>query len=340
MKADAGQIARSLDKPDAAVRLILLYGPDESGSRALAARLDKAMGADAERIDLTGAQLKEDPARLADEAASISLFGGARHIRVDSTGDEAIEAAEALLQSTSAGNPVVIVAGNLRKDAKLVKLALASPMALAFASYVPEGRAADQVASELGRELGLRLEPRAAQALVAATNADRGLMLRELEKLALFLDASPDEPKPADSAALAEIGAANDESDLSAIVDAVMGGRPDVAAAELALIGATEAIGVVRALLRRLAQIAPLRAEVATGQSVDAVMASSGRGIFWKDQKIVSGLLHRWSPDRIATATIRLAALERSYKRSGTAGMVLIGEEILTIARAAAAGRR
>lgn len=340
MKADAGQIARALDKPDPAVRLILLYGPDESGSRALAARIDKAMGADAERIDISGSQLKDDPARLADEAASISLFGGARHIRVDPAGDEIMDAVQALIEATSAGNPVVVVAGNLRKDAKLVKLALASPAALAFASYLPEGRAADQVAVEIGRELGLRLDPRAAQAIVAATNADRGLMARELEKLALFLDASPEEPKPADSAAFETIGAVNDESDLSAIVDAVMGGRPEVAAAELALIGAPEAIGAVRAVLRRLAQIAPLRAMVADGQSVDSVMAGAGKAIFWKDQKIVAGLLQRWSPDRIATATTRLANLERAYKRSGSPGMVLIGEELLTIARVAAAARR
>ena len=340
MKADAGQVARALDKPDPSVRLILLYGPDESGSRALAARIDKALGSDAERIDLSSGQLKSDPALLADEAASISLFGGARHIRVDPAGDEAIEAVEALMEATSAGNIVVLVAGNLRKDAKLVKLALASPAALAFASYLPEGQQADKVAIDIAREHGLRLEPRAAQALVSATNADRGLMLREIEKLALFLDASPEDPKPADAAALATIGAANDESDLSAIVDAVMGGRPDRAAAELALIGATEAIGVVRALLRRLAQIAPLRADVASGQSVDAVMAGAGRAIFWKDQKVIAGLLQRWTPERITTATTRLAALERAYKRSGTAGIVLIGEELLTIARAAAAARR
>ena len=339
MKADAGQIARALDKPDPATRLYLLYGPDESGSRALAARIDKALGADAERIDLSSTQLKGDPALLSDEAAAISLFGGARHIRVDPAGDELIEAIEALMEAASAGNPVVLVAGNLRKDAKLVKLALASPVALAFASYLPEGRAADQVAIELGREHGLRLEPRAAQALVAATNADRGLMAREIEKIALYLDASAEEPKAADIDALNAIGAANDESDLSAIVDAVMGGRPDKAAAELGLIGPTEAISVVRALLRRLAQIAPLRADVAGGQSVDAVMAGAGKAIFWKDQKIVAGLLHRWTPERITTATTRLAALERAYKRSGTAGMVLIGEEILTIARAAAARR-
>lgn len=340
MKADAGQIARALDKPDPAVRLFLLYGPDESGSRMLASRIDKAFGADAERIDLASGQLRSDPALLADEAASISLFGGARHIRVDPATDDMFDAVAALMEAPSAGNPVVLVAGNLRKDAKLVKLALAAPAALAYASYVPEGAQADKVAIDIAREHGLRLEPRAAQALVSATNADRALMSREIEKLALYLDASPDDPKPADAAALADIGAANDESDLSAIVDAVLGGRPERAAAELALIGATEGISLVRALLRRLAQIAPLRAEVAAGQSIDAVMTSSGRGIFWKDQKVVSGLLQRWSPERIATATTRLAALERAYKRSGTAGMVLIGEEILTIARAAAAGRR
>lgn len=340
MKADAAQVTRALDKPDSSIRLILLYGPDESGSRALATRIDKALGADAERIDLAASQLKADPALLVDEAASISLFGGARHIRVDPAADEVIDAVQALIEAPSAGNPVVLVAGNLRKDAKLVKLALGSPMALAFASYPPEGAKADQVAADIARDLGLRLEPRAARALVAATNADRALISRELEKLALYLDASPDDPKPADSAALAAIGAAIDDSDLGTIVDAVLGGQPDRAAVELALIGATEAIGLVRALLRRLAQIAPLRAEVAAGQSIDAVMAGAGRGIFWKDQKVISGLLQRWSPERIATATNRLAALERAYKRSGSAGMALINEEILLIARAAAASRR
>jgi DNA polymerase-3 subunit delta len=339
VKADAGQIARALDKGDPSVRLFLLYGPDESGSRALAARLDKAMGADAERIDLTGSQIKDDPARLADEAASISLFGGARHIRVDPAGDEIIDAVEALLETTSAGNPVVVVAGNLRKDAKLVKAVLASPLALAFASYLPEGRQADQVAVEMARELGLRLDPRMAQSLVAATNADRGLLLREVEKLALYLDASPESPKELDADALAAIGAENDESDVAAIVDAVMGGRPDIAAAELALIGPTEAIGVVRAVLRKLALITPLRAEVAQGRTIDAVMASSGKAIFWKEQKTVAGLLQRWSPERIAAATERLAGLERAYKRSGSAGMVLVTEELLTISRAAAARR-
>lgn len=340
MKADLAQISRALETADPAVRLFLLYGPDESSSRDLAGRLGKKAGGDAERIDLTGAALKADPALLADEAASFSLFGGARHIRVDPAGDEILDAVQALLEAPATGNPVAVIAGNLRKDSKLLKLVLADPLSLAFVSYVPEGIKADQVAIEIARGLGVQLQADAARRIVLSNGTDRALMTRELEKIALFVDAMPEAPRPAGPDVLDAIGAANDESDVSAIVDAVLGGQTDRTSAELALIGQTEAIGVVRALLRRLAQIAPLRAEVAAGNSIDAVMASSGRGIFWKDQKVVSGLLARWSPDAIATATLRLAATERAFKRSGSAGMVMIGEELLAISRAAAARRR
>src|SRR3546814_14865339 len=82
------------------------------------------MGPDAERIDLDGAALKIDPARLADEAASISLFGGARWIRVTLAGDEALPAIEGLLQAAQAGNPVIPIGGPLKTISKILKLEL------------------------------------------------------------------------------------------------------------------------------------------------------------------------------------------------------------------------
>ena len=338
MKAQRGQIERALGAPQPDQRLFLLHGPDESSSRELAARLGKALGPDVERIDLTGPGLKADPARLSDEAASISLFGGARYILVDPAGDEILDAVTALLENPSAGNPVVAIAGTLRKDSKLLKLALASPLVLAFASYVPEGRDADQLAMTMARELGLKMPPDVARRLAAATGGDRALLARELEKLALFIDAAPGGQAEIDHEALDALGAATDEGDLGRLVNAVLSGHPDRADAELAALAgeAIEGIPVIRALLRRLLLLAQLRAETAQGKSIDAVMASAGNALFWKEKDEVVRQLARWDPETIAAAINRLGEAERLVKASGSLGSIAVEEELLTISRRAA----
>ena len=92
MKASKAQIEAALAAPGE-TRFFLLHGPDDSGSRALVKALAEAMGPAAERIDLAGSELKADPARLADEAAAISMFGDARWILVEPAGDELVRGA-------------------------------------------------------------------------------------------------------------------------------------------------------------------------------------------------------------------------------------------------------
>lgn len=338
MKANRGQIERALDSAASEYRLFLLHGPDESSSRDLATRIAKSLGEDAERIDLPGSALKADPARLSDEAAAISLFGGRRYIRIDPAGDEIQDAVEALLESSSAGNPVVAIAGGLRKDSKLLKRALADPAVLAFASYAPEGREADGLAAAMAREAGLRVRPDVARRLAAATAGDRALLAREIEKLALFLDATPDRPADLEHEALDALGAASDEGDLARLVGGVLGGAGDAVDAEIARLASEgiEGIPLIRALLRRLLLLAPLRAEVAAGSSPTAVMASSGKSLFWKEKDEVGRELARWTPAAIATAVGRLDRAERLAKASGTPGNAAIGQELLLIARQAA----
>ena len=100
MKANARDIRSALERPSPDIRLYLLHGPDGSATAELAALLARAMGPEAERVDLDGATLRSDPARLSDEAASMSLFGGARHIRVSPAGSNV-----ALLFSTGKNYP-------------------------------------------------------------------------------------------------------------------------------------------------------------------------------------------------------------------------------------------
>ncbi|AGH49741.1 DNA polymerase III subunit delta [Sphingomonas sp. MM-1] len=338
MKASQRQIEQALDRADPAIRFYLLHGPDESASRALAKRLAKALGADAEKVALAGATLKADPALLADEAAAIALFGGPRHILIDPAGDEILEAVEALLALARAGNPVVAVAGALRKDSKLLKLATADDAAMAFASYVPEGRDADRIAVALGREMGLLIEPDVARRLAAASAGDRAVLGQELDKFAAFLDADRDHPRPLDHEALDRLGADSEEGDLSRLVDTALAG--DVAAADdelsrLIALG-TDAIPIVRAFQRQLLLLIQLRAEVAEGKSIDAVMAGpAGRAVFWKEKDRVARLLTRWTPEALATALGRMADTGRQVMRSGGPGIIAMETEILALARAA-----
>lgn len=341
MKPEEVRLRRALDSADPDIRFYLLYGPDEAGSRALSDRLAAAMGADAERIDLTSGQLKSDPARLADEAAAISLFGGKRWIRLEPATDDALEAVQALLEAPAAGNPVAAIGGALRKDSKLVKLVAASNAALSHQSWVPEGRNAAAMVVEVGRDQGLQIRNDVASRIASACNNDRALISRELEKMALYLDAAPDRPKPLENDALDALGAAMEEGDLSRLSNAVFSGNPGEADAELARLAneGIEDIPVLRALARRALQLAQLRAQMAEGESIDRVMETAGKAIFWKEKPVIQGQLQRWTPDGLATAITRLAEAERQVKAPGYVGGALVEEEVLAISRFAARRR-
>ncbi len=338
MKANRAQIERALRAAAPETRFFLLHGPDDAGSRALARLVAEQMPADAERIDLSGAELKADPARLADEAASISLFGGARFILVEAAGDEILGAVEALLEAPVAGNPVVVVAGALRPASRLLKLAIADPRAMAFASYVPDGRDAERIALDLGRQYGLSMRPDVGRRLADSTAANRALIERELEKLAIYLDAAPERPKTLEHDALDAVGAAAEEGDLSRLVDSVAGGDNGQLDAELLRLSGEGINGIllIRATLRRMLLLARLRAEVERGNSVDAVMTSQGKSLFWKEKPVVGQQLGRWTSDLLAKAISRLGEAERQMKAPGALGPVAVDEELFAICRQAA----
>jgi DNA polymerase-3 subunit delta len=337
VKANHGQIARAFSAPGEDIRFYLLYGPDRSGSDALATMLAKAMGDEAERIDLSGSDLKADPAKLADEAAAISLFGGARYIRIDPAGDEIFAAVEAMLEAAKAGNPVIAIAGALRATNKLVKLAFASDAAMACASYAPEGRDADRLVMEIGQDSGLQITPDVAQRLARGCHGDRAILASELTKFALYLDAAPDRPRRLEHDALDALAANSDEGDLSRLANVVLSGDLVALDRELTQFASEGMVGIplLRAVLRRLLLIAKLRAEVEQGNSTQSVIAKAGRAIFWKDKAVIADQVERWRSDALAIAINRASDAERTLKSSGGPGLVAADEELFAIARKA-----
>lgn len=335
MKANAAQIGAAIDRPSGDIRLFLLYGPDEAGAMDYAARLQRAIGKEAERIDLDGAALKAQPGRLADEAASLSLFGGKRFVRVAPMGEESVEAVALLLDAATAGNPVIAIAPGVKASGKLVKLALASPGAMAMACYVPEGPNAARLAAQIARDHGLRLSGDAPLRMFQAAGGDRAVLTREIEKLALYLDAAPDRPREADDAAIAAIGANIDEVEMGEAIAAVIDGQPVALGAELAALdSAGMSVPVLRQLGKRLIALAEMRGEVDGGASPEAVVER--HRVFWKEKPATMRALHRWSARDIATALDRVRRAERTLLGGGGATSIAALHEMLNIAGIAA----
>lgn len=337
MKAKRGDIERAFANPDGDVRLFFLYGPDRAGSEGLAKNFYAAMGEEAERVDLSGGDLKTDPALLADEAASISLFGERRYVRIDPAGDEIFAAVEALDQAEKAGNPVIAVAGALRNTNKLVKFALASKRIMAFASYLPEGRDADRMVIEAAQQAGVQVSPDVARRLARACGGDRAILASEIAKFANYLDAAPDRPRPLDHDGLDALSAASEDGDMSRLADLVLSGEVGALDHELSRLRGQglEGVPLIRALLRRLQLLSRLRADVERGSSPQAAVDKAGRAIFWKEKAGVTRQVAKWRADTLAVATERALAAERALKSSGGAGILAADEELFAIARKA-----
>lgn len=335
MKPNKASIGRLVDQPDPKVRFYLLLGPDEAQSRALASRLLAAIGA--QKFALPAASLKANPALLTDEAAALSLFGEKRVVWIDPAGNEIVEAVEALLDAESIESPAVAIASTLTKASPLLKLAESSPRALAYTAYAPEGEDAARVVIDLGRRVGLKISPPIAARLAENCGNDQAIAAMELEKLALFIGASPHSPKELEHEALDAIGAESSESDFLRLADlALLGEIEEVAELVSRLTGAgSEAIPAVRSLQRRLLFLAPGRARIERGERLDGVMASFGKSLFWKDKAKIEAMLKRWSAQEIATIAERAGTLERSLMFSDAPPREALGEELLAIARKA-----
>lgn len=337
MKASKASVGRSIDQPDAKIRFYLFLGPDEGQSRALATRLLQALGA--QKFVVAMAAVRSNPGLLADEAAALSLFGERRLIWVEPAGNDLAEGVEALLSSEAVESPVVAIAGALPKSSALLKLAEGAPNALAFTAYLPEGDEAASLVATLGRRVGLKISPAVASRIAETCSNDQAVIARELEKLAIYVEASPIAPRELDHDAVDAVGADSSEGDFQRLADLALLGELTELADIVARLpaGSSDAIPTVRSLQRRLLMLAPARARIERGERIDAVMTSLGRSLFWKDKGAVGKMLRTWTADELARVAERASALERTLIFGSAPEREALGEELIAIARKARA---
>lgn len=335
MRPTKSNIGRLVDQPIGDIRFYLFYGPDDAQSRALAARLLEALGA--AKFIVTAESVKADPASLADEAGAMSLFGGRRAIWIEPASKEIEEGVRALLEGPPPESPVIAVGGGLARSSPLVKLAEASPAALGYASYAPEGQDAARMVADVGRRFGLKVGGAVAARVADSCGNDQAVVAQELQKLALYIGADPHSPRELDHEAIDAVGADNARSDMQRLADLALGGRVDELIDQLSRLpaGGSEAVPVVRSLQRRLVMLAPARARIERGEQPDAVMTSLGKALYWKDKGKIERMLVKWSAADLATVAERAGKLERDLMFTRAPDRETLGEELLAIARKA-----
>jgi DNA polymerase-3 subunit delta len=320
-------------------RVFFFCGPDESGAFDAATRIVSLLPDAGERIELQGAELRKDPVKLGDEARSNSLFGGARHIWVRAQGDEAHDAVRNLLESDVEACPVVIVATGATDKSRTAKLIINRDDGLVAMFYPPDLGAVTGAVRTMANAAGLKMGGELAERIARGAGLDSRIARSEVEKLALYLDASPETPRPVSAADLDAVGAQTEDDDFSPLVDTVLGGRRAAVGLELKRLRelGLNPVGLLLAFERRTAQLAALNARLGRSSDVAGLLkAEAGaRRIFWKDQPALGEQLRIWRGPRLERLAAKLVALHQALLSNSQDAELLLAEGLLEIARTA-----
>lgn len=328
--------------PEAAGKALIFFfcGPDEAGAFAGAEKIVSLLPEPGERIELAGADLKKDPVRLSDEARSASLFGDARHILVRAQGDEAYDAIANLAEGEVEPCPVLIVATGATDKSRSAKLLAGRPDALVAMFWPPDLRTVTGTVRNMADAAGLRIGADIAQRIAQGAGLDVRLAQSELEKLSLYLDASPEQPRPVDRDALDAVGTQSEEDGFAPLVDAVLGGDAGRLGLELRRMREVDLnpVAVLLAFERRTAQLAALAAKLGSRGDVDGLLEAEKRArrIFWKEQGALANQLRRWRGKRLQRLVERLVALHKDMLSKSQDAELLLRQGLADIARFAA----
>ena len=352
MKAKNSDFARGLPSGALAARIFFFCGPDEAGASAAAARLAAALPDAGERVDLSGAELKRDPARLGDEARSTSLFGGARHIWVRASGDEAHDALQFLIETADAGAgqaaPVLVIATSATDKSRTAKLLEKRKDALVAMFHPPDLGSVASAVRAMADAAGLRLGGDLAERIARGAGLDVRLAQSEVTKLALYCDADPQSPKPATPEDHAAIGASTEEDGFAPLVNAVLGGELGRIAGEVRRLRelGLNPVGVALALERRAAQLALIAAKIGTNGKIPALGPGEKMqlGIFFREERSIIQQFERWCQPasrgsretRLDRLIGRLVQLHRTLLANSQSAELLLAQELAEITRFAA----
>jgi DNA polymerase-3 subunit delta len=335
VKLPPARVEAFLRRPDSDIRAVLLFGPDAGLVRERADTLARGVCPDLRdpfRVaDLAATTITSDPARLADEAAQISLMGGRRVVRVRDAGDALATIVTRFLAGAAGDALVIVEAAELPARSTLRRGFDDAPQAAAIGCYPDTARDLAVVIRETFAAHRITATRDAGEFLVQHLGGDRLLTRAELEKLTLYagdggrLDVDDARAVLSDSAGLAidDVLLAAAEGNSAAL---------DRALARVFQEGESP-VTLIRALLRHLHRLHQLSVKVAGGASPDEAIRGARPPIFFKQQDSYRRQLSRWTEPRLRRALDRIADAEFRMKLTGFPAETICREAMFALAR-------
>ncbi|WP_299436310.1 DNA polymerase III subunit delta [uncultured Rhodospira sp.] len=342
MKISPAKAPAFVASPDPSVRAVLVYGPDRGLARERLDALTRTVAGDVTdpfRVtELGAAALKDDPARLADEAAAQSLMGGRRVVRLMDATDAVSGALESVLQAGAGDALVLVLAGDLGPRSSLRRLFEGADTGAALACYADDGMALEQVVRETLRPHGMSVARDAMDWLLGHLGGDRLLTRAELDKLVTYKG-------EAGEITLAEaVACVGDTAALGLDDVALSVADGDDARAQRALDrlfrAGTGPIPVLRAVSRHFLRLHLAAGAVAEGKSPDQAVGSLKPPVIFKHRGRVVAQVERWRGARLGQAIDVLLEAEADCKGFGPPPEVVCARALLRLAQGARAGQR
>lgn len=339
-KLSGGRIASFLKSPDPSCLVVLLFGPDQGLVRERADAIVRAVigGLDDpfRVVVLSGASVKDDPPRLRDEAAALSLTGGRRIVRIREATDAIGEIVADFLSDPAGEALIVLEAGELNKRSSLRRACEEAPNGAAIACY---GDRPDELAGfvrESLRERGIRISDDALSALVDLLGADRLVVRSEIEKLITYVG----DKKTVDRDDVAASAGDSAEHSLDDIVYAAFDG--DVNALDESLWKAfaegVSPVSVLRAAQRHLSRVLLVKGLIARGSTYERAAAALFPPVIFTLAPRFRTHVQQWEHDRLAWSLDRVLAAELACTTEGLPQDSVCNRALIAIAQAS--GRR
>jgi DNA polymerase-3 subunit delta len=334
MIVKSSEADRYVAHPPAQMLAALVFGPDQGLVRERAERLAKTVVPDLTNAfqvsELDEAALNADPARLADEAASISMTGGRRVVRVRGANNTLAKIFESFLDDPKGDALVVVEAGDLNKGAALRKVFEGADNAAAVPCYADSARDLADVVRNAMKAEGLTIGHDAVEDAVARLGSDRGITRRELEKLALYAQGR-------DKVTVEDVRAVmGDEAEarVEEVCDAA--GEGDFKRLDLALsrLWAEDVspIAVLRVAMGHFQRVAFAKVQSTRGETADGAMRKLRPPVHFKRAPSFKMQISRWTEERLLDALDLLLETETLCKTTAMPAEAVCGRALFNIA--------